>query len=291
MAMRIRVFLCFILLSISLKSFASGTTPGVIYGEDNRHDIFKITDPKIKELTKSIAGMTLIKNLSQASNPDIVDILTVPFGKQNNLCKDEPYYSQPTAMACTGFLIAPDLIATAGHCAQERFCPQTAWVFDFTLQDEHDPLNKVFEKNIYYCKKIVAEEKDDLVDYGIIQLDRPVVDRPLLKLNLIKNVTTATPVFTLGYPSGMPLKLTDKGTVRSVEENYNFFTTDLDSFGGNSGSPVFNANTYEVEGILVRGEADFEWDSVKDCRAVKRCQQIDCKGEDVTAIHFVTDYL
>ncbi|WP_420540401.1 S46 family peptidase (plasmid) [Paenibacillus polymyxa] len=33
-----------------------------------------------------------------------------------------------------------------------------------------------------------------------------------------------------------------------------FFVANLDTYGGNSGSPVFNSDTHEVEGILVRGE-------------------------------------
>ena len=221
--MRIRAsfILATILSSIFMSAFCT-EMPGVIYGEDNRRDIFRISDPKIVQLTKSIAGMTLTRNIDQAPNSSIIDLLTVPYGIQNNLCKDEIYYNQPTAMACTGFLIAPDLIATAGHCAQERFCTQSAWIFDFTLQDENDPLNKVKEDNIYYCKRVVVEEKNSLVDYGIIKLDRPVKGRPVLKLNLLKNVTQSTPLFTLGYPSGLPLKLTDKGNVRSVEKDYNF---------------------------------------------------------------------
>ncbi|NKC16754.1 MAG: hypothetical protein GKR94_32545 [Gammaproteobacteria bacterium] len=43
--------------------------------------------------------------------------------------------------------------------------------------------------------------------------------------------------------------------VRNTHEDY--FVANLDPFGGNSGSPVFNADTLTVERILVRGEQDF----------------------------------
>ena len=36
------------------------------------------------------------------------------------------------------------------------------------------------------------------------------------------------------------------------------FVTSLDAFGGNSGSGVFNANTFEMMGILVSGAKDYE---------------------------------
>lgn len=289
--MSIREFLISALVFIPSICLSKEIIPSVIYGEDNRRDIFRVSSPKIDELSLSIAGMTLKQNINQRPNSTILDLLTVPYGIQHNLCKDEIYYHQPTAMACTGFLIAPDLIATAGHCAQEVLCPQTAWIFDFTLKGENDPLNEILEDNIYYCKRILIREKDSLVDYGIIKLDRAVVGRPFLKLNLLKNVTTNTRLFTLGYPAGLPLKLIDSGKIRQIEKNYNFFTTDLDSFGGNSGSPVFNVKNAEVEGILVRGESDFEWDSEKDCRAVKRCASEACRGEGVTSIHFIADFL
>ena len=44
---------------------------------------------------------------------------------------------------------------------------------------------------------------------------------------------------------------------RSQQSADAFFVANLDTYGGNSGSPVFNSDTHEVEGILVRGEADF----------------------------------
>jgi len=61
-----------------------------------------------------------------------------------------------------------------------------------------------------------------------------------------------------------------------------WFTADLDTYGGNSGSPVFNARTHEVDGILVRGEMDFEFHS--GCQKSKRCGKNDCRGEEVTHI-------
>jgi len=36
-----------------------------------------------------------------------------------------------------------------------------------------------------------------------------------------------------------------------------FFDANLDTFGGNSGSPVFDARTNAVVGILVRGADDY----------------------------------
>jgi hypothetical protein len=48
---------------------------------------------------------------------------------------------------------------------------------------------------------------------------------------------------------GMSRKWADKGYA---------FLTNLDTFYGNSGSPVFNLNTLLVEGILVSGDSDYK---------------------------------
>src|SRR5690606_16809522 len=56
-----------------------------------------------------------------------------------------------------------------------------------------------------------------------------------------------------------------------------------------SGSPVLNASTHEVEGILVRGEIDFVYKN--GCLASKRCDQNACRGEDVTLITHTLPYI
>ena len=55
------------------------------------------------------------------------------------------------------------------------------------------------------------------------------------------------------------------GQTSIVRENNNsdYFQANLDAYGGNSGSAVINAETHEVEGILVRGSYDF--DSAGEC--------------------------
>jgi hypothetical protein len=59
-----------------------------------------------------------------------------------------------------------------------------------------------------------------------------------------------------------------------------FFIANLDTYGGNSGSAVFNEKTGEVEGILVRGETDFIYKG--SCRVSNVCTDTGCRGEDVT---------
>ena len=60
-----------------------------------------------------------------------------------------------------------------------------------------------------------------------------------------------------------------------------FFVANLDTYGGNSGSPVFASDTNRVEGILVRGETDFE-QTPAGCQISLVCPTSGCRGEDIT---------
>ena len=69
--------------------------------------------------------------------------------------------------------------------------------------------------------------------------------------------------------------------VRTVDKS-GYFVANLDTYGGNSGSAVFNTDTGLVEGILVRGENDFVYSN--GCRVSNVCPAPGCRGEDVTKI-------
>jgi hypothetical protein len=64
-----------------------------------------------------------------------------------------------------------------------------------------------------------------------------------------------------------------------------FFVTNLDTFGSNSGSPVVNMDSYQVEGILVRGTTDYVLSEDGSCVQVNRCPEggdTNCAGENAT---------
>ncbi len=67
----------------------------------------------------------------------------------------------------------------------------------------------------------------------------------------------------IGYPRGLPEKFSLHRKVANNSDS-SYFSADLDCFHGNSGSPVFNSKTLEVEGIFVRGEGDFPGENASD---------------------------
>jgi hypothetical protein len=86
----------------------------------------------------------------------------------------------------------------------------------------------------------------------------------------------------------LPLKVAGGAKVRS-NSSPGYFVANLDTYGGNSGSAVFNAQTLKVEGVLVRGETDFN-DS-GSCTVSNRCSDSSCRGEDVTRIASVIPFI
>ena len=80
----------------------------------------------------------------------------------------------------------------------------------------------------------------------------------------------------------MPQKVAGNSPI-SANRASDVFYTKLDAFRGNSGSPVFNAATHDVEGILIGGPLDIRPSANGGCISVHRCDD-DCKGELVVRI-------
>ena len=84
----------------------------------------------------------------------------------------------------------------------------------------------------------------------------------------------------MGFPSGIPAKIEDGGIVRSRRAStLDYFTADTDTFGGNSGSGVFNDNGILV-GILVRGATDYVYDGGSGCYRANRISSGASASED-----------
>ena len=117
-------------------------------------------------------------------------------------------------------------------------------------------------------------------DFALIQLDRKVTDRRVLEIRKKGKISKGEPLVVIGHPTGIPTKIADGANVRSLDGTY--FTANLDTYGGNSGSAVFNANTGVVEGILVRGATDYV--SRGGCQVTNVLGNNQGRGEDVTYI-------
>ncbi|MBL6989220.1 MAG: trypsin-like peptidase domain-containing protein [Bacteriovoracaceae bacterium] len=262
----------------------SFTIPKVIYGTDNRMEVAKYDNSTFQEFARSTAGMIERENLI-LQDDGTYTIKAKTLGQAMNLCPQELFRDQLTAVNCSGFLVAPDILITAGHCVNAYdFCSSQKWIFDFVKG-----VTSLNKDSIYGCKEVLHKEQSAITkaDYAIVRLDRPVLDRSPLEFRTEGTISQDEQVVLAGHPSGLPTKITDNAAVRSITGDV-YFTVNIDSFAGNSGSPIFNKETGVVEGILVRGEQDYAYKPAESCVTVNVCKEDECRGEDVTNITFIS---
>jgi hypothetical protein len=228
-----------------------------------------------------------VLNVNEIGQPDGSFDLDV--GALNDLCPGEPLHGDPSlSYSCTGFLVAPDLLVTAGHCLYavntpdhrlrhetELACKTFDWLFDYAAPRGGPAQTKgISSSALYHCREIifaVQRESAPYSDYALVRLDRPVADRTPFRLG---TGAVTGDLAMLGYPLGTPVKYTDNGHVLRDDPTRSSFITTLDAFEGNSGSPVLNA-AHEVVGILVGGTpVPFSYsDRRLACSRLNRCDE------------------
>lgn len=275
------ILIAIMTLIVFFQAEASLALPKVIYGIDNRVDTYACSDNMYVELAKSTAAMVPNQNLLATNDGRI--LLGGSSLERRGICSSERFSKQLTAANCSGFLVGSNRLVTAGHCIKSiKDCKDFKWVFDYTVESEDQPWAIVDRKAVYGCKKIVQTVLNNQDDWALIELDRIAVERSPLQYRVLGKPRIGDNLVVIGHPSGLPQKIADGAKIRSLKEKY--FTANLDTYGGNSGSAVFNADTGIIEGILVRGATDYVYDSNQGCRVSNRLPQNGGRGEDVTYI-------
>ena len=263
-------------------------------GVDRRRDFWEIQDPTELAVTNSVVAFVLPTHYKEA--PVGLHLFGPSLGQFKHLCSDQAYFDQPVIAYCSGFVVGPDLIATAGHCVGRGKDPDSNLsgirvVFGYrrtrTVNDLHVEAD-IPKRDVYTIAEVVDRRKDDAgADYAILRVDRKIKDHLPLPLDVDDEVAKDDELYALGFPTGLPMKLADQASVLSVSEG--FFTSNLDTFSGNSGSPVLRANSLTVVGILVRGDTDYT--AKRDyCQVAYICPENQgCSGEDSTLITAISD--
>lgn len=249
-----------------------------IYGVDDRKDLFLVDDQGI--LNDADCVVSLFQNREVVDNGDGTSTLAVKnFGTEYNLCNNERFREQPTGAFCSGFLVAPDIVATAGHCVNPSNVTNILFVFGFRMVDKTTPQTIIDNNEIYRGKDIIDQKETAGADWAIVKLERAVTNHTIAEVRRTGIIQDNQAVHVIGHPCGLPTKFAGGAKVRDNTPN-EFFVANLDTYGGNSGSPVFNSDTHQVEGILVRGETDFA--SSNGCDVSLVCPSTGCRGEDCT---------
>lgn len=261
----------------------------VLYGADNRSHVYESHSKTFQNLALSSLAM-IPKSRVELKIDELKAIIKGPdLVEEMRICQSERFAQSLSVANCSAFLVGPDLVATAGHCVRDLSeCKSNYWVFDFREDSAQrgDRLSLPSE-SVYECAEVVVSSLSTttMSDYALIRLNRAVEDRSPLAFRSSGKIADKTPLVVIGHPSGLPTIISDGAWVREGQNDHPFyFRANLDAFGGNSGSAVFNAETGEVEGILVRGENDYTYDIEKKCFRPFQCVDEKCRGEDVTRI-------
>lgn len=277
---------------LNIQAFAEEIDDKSIYGSDDRVEYFAAA-ADMKVLADSVVSLWSAGSLKPEAGK--YTLATEKFGDKLNLCPGEKFREQPIGAFCSGSLVGPDLVMTAGHCiTDEASCADARMVFGFAVKANGGAApTTIAAGEVYSCKKIVkrflgGEPTSGSTsglgpDYALVQLDRKVTGHKPLPVNRSGSIKKGTKLVVIGHPVGLPLKVAGGSSVRDASPN-GYFVTDLDTFGGNSGSPVFNASTKLIEGILVRGDEDFKPAPGGGCTTMATYAQTGGRGEDVTKI-------
>ena len=169
------------LVATSLVSFNSHASQKVVYGDDNRVDVFASTNSMYVELSKSTAAMISGSSIKKSSNGEVS--IKGRSLEARGMCKSERFSSQKSAANCSGFLVGENLLVTAGHCIKSQSsCNSYKWVFDYKVEFEDQFDFKVPATSVYSCKRIIKTvlDRGTMDDYALIELDRKVTDRRVL---------------------------------------------------------------------------------------------------------------
>lgn len=264
-------------LQYPFDEIGTESTRGV-FGLDDRKEV-KDADG-VADYVRATAVMIPKKNIkdNRVYGETLRELLTYQFGT-DKFDSNVKFLDQPTCAYCTGFLIAPDILVTAGHCIKTIEDAQDyVWIFDYTNELKHSKFFGYVEvdpKDIYEVKEVLGAEfentEDGKVDYSVLRLNRQSERKPY-RIRTSGKVSAWGDVTTIGSPTGLPLKIVDNSYVIDNTPK-KWFKNSIDGFPGNSGGPVFNENGF-IEGIHVRGAveynngrytSDYKYDESCDC--------------------------
>ena len=229
----------------------------VIYGEDNRTELFEHPDGELRRLGRqsvvALVKQTMWTDVTAwpSDIPTVTDLV--------DKCSTERFANQPSLSFCSGVLVDLDLVLTARHCVPNlSACRDTLFVFDYSYSTP-GTLEKPTSSAIYRCREVqvAGTGSGGDSDFAYVRLDRPVTaDRVPVPIRTESPVALDESVAALGFPEGTPMKVDGAGRIAVQPTESPLMLASLDTFRGSSGSGVFDAQQRLI-GILIQGQPDY----------------------------------
>ena len=232
-------------------------SPQIVYGYDNRREVYQLNAIRKGLAASTVALVTGDPSLAgqAVTLPLLPDLQT-----REKLCDGQRFAKQPVPAFCSGALIAPDVILTAGHCVRVAGSNEGVplnkmlFLFGFDMLNASEVKIGFAGKDVYAAKSLIKRVETNRADYALIRLDRKVTGRTPLKVAPREELFVGKSLFVIGHPSGLPTKLSASAAIRALSSTT--FTSNLDTFAGNSGSPIFSTRN-NIIGVLDTGGKDY----------------------------------
>jgi len=208
-----------------------------------------------------------------------------------DVCEDLPFIKEVAIGSCSGVLIKPNLVATAGHCVDKHIFDKT-WFFNYQNGDDlvlkqGYKVQRIVYRNLVLIKSGYSFERNsinrqrqqigvgplppDMHDYtnyrdiALLELDNEVDGFLTLNINF-SPFFAGRKAISVGYPLGLPLKQNTNGSLKEMATPY-YMTTNIETLQGNSGGPLFDLETGDLIAITVNQG----FNSVFGLKKDKRC--------------------
>lgn len=254
----------------------------VIWGEDNRRDVFRLpaSDQAIIKNVESVVA--LFHRLDILNNNDGTSRPRGGHGP-HVLCPGQEFHTQTNRAFGSGVLVAPDIIATAAHnVLTSQGAPELhdiRLVFGFRMKNENEVDRAIPNTDIYSATEIMNHRYvEGVEDWALVRLNGTVTNRHIAPIRRTGRIADGQALYIIGHPLGLPAKYADHAEVIENAQNAPLFRATLDTLTGSSGSPVFNANSHAIEGIYFSGRHPLN--TVGNCVTAVVCPSLEpCPGE------------
>ena len=260
-----------------------------IYGTDNRQEISGNLPNNYLKASKTVFAL-IHRKYFQKNGEKFTLGSKGNYAKVYRLCNSDSFGDQDIYADCSAFAITQNVVASAGHCINYSNYTDYLLVTDLTLENLKffNNAGGIPADNVFEISQVLDSKFSSDIDYSVFRVNKPIPSDRVVTLSNKTVYSNLDYFYVIGFPCGLPMKMCNSASFRR-NNSQNFFQINSDTYGGNSGSPVFNENTNQVEGILVRGNKDFFFND-GNCASSIVCPEFGCRGEDVTKIHLIKKY-